>query len=110
MIRYLCFYLLFSLILANGCQQDEWISIFDGKSLDGWEASENKDSWKVDDGSLITSGPRSHLYYSGDISDHDFKNFEFMADVKTTPDLIQVSIFILNIRRRAGLLKDTNAR
>lgn len=62
---------------------DGWISLFDGQSLKGWKASENKDSWSVQDGALVCDGPRSHLFYVGD--DKPFVNFEFQAEVKTTP-------------------------
>lgn len=68
-----------------GCNSDEWITLFDGKSLDGWKASENIDSWKIEEGVLVTAGPRSHLFYDGDVMGHDFRNFEFMAKVKTEP-------------------------
>jgi hypothetical protein len=64
-------------------EEEGWISLFDGKTFDGWKASENKDSWKVDDGKLVCHGPRSHLYYMGDLA--PFVNFEFKADVMTTP-------------------------
>ncbi len=61
----------------------EWKNMFDGKSLDGWKASENKDSWKVVDGNLVCHGPRSHLFY---VAEKDaFKNFEFECEVMTTP-------------------------
>lgn len=60
-----------------------WVELFDGKSLAGWKASENKDSWKVEDGAIVCHGPRSHLFYVGD--DKPFKNFEFQCEVKTTP-------------------------
>ncbi len=63
--------------------EDGWKTIFDGKSLAGWKASENKDSWKVVDGQFVCDGPRSHLFYVGD--DKPFVNFEFKADVMTTP-------------------------
>ena len=33
----------------------------------------------------MTAGSRSHLFYTGDVMDHNFKNFEFSVDVKTTP-------------------------
>ena len=85
------FNIIISIILSlfvinlNCSHQDQWISLFDGKTLNGWMASENKNSWKVEDGALVTSGPRSHLFYMGEVKDHDFRNFEFMADVKTTP-------------------------
>jgi hypothetical protein len=72
-------------IILSGCGSDEWITLFDGKTMDGWKASENVDSWKIEDGALVTAGPRSHLFYEGDVMDHDFRNFEFMADVMTEP-------------------------
>ncbi|MCO6457074.1 MAG: DUF1080 domain-containing protein [Pirellulaceae bacterium] len=62
---------------------DGWVKLFDGQSLKGWKASENKDSWSVQDGALVCDGPRSHLFYVGD--DKPFVNFEFKAEVKTTP-------------------------
>jgi len=62
-----------------------WISLFDGKTLDGWKAAENPDSFSVRQGLIVVSGPRAHLYYVGDVQNHDFKNFEFRADVMTTP-------------------------
>ena len=62
-----------------------WIPLFDGKTLNGWQASENRGSWQIEDGALVTKGPRSHLFYLGDVHNHNFKNFEFKADVKTTP-------------------------
>ncbi|MBN2327841.1 MAG: DUF1080 domain-containing protein [Candidatus Omnitrophica bacterium] len=64
---------------------DGWISLFDGKTLNGWKGSENHDSVKVEDGMIFCDGPRSHLFYVGDVGGADFKNFEFSADVKTMP-------------------------
>ncbi|MCK5464920.1 MAG: DUF1080 domain-containing protein, partial [Bacteroidales bacterium] len=54
-------------------------------TFDGWEASENKDSWIIEDGAFMTNGPRSHLFYTGEVLEHNFKNFEFVVDVKTLP-------------------------
>ena len=76
--------LLLSFVLA-GCNSDEWISLFDGESLEGWKASENSASWKIEEGAIVTAGERSHLFYDGEVLDHSFKNFEFMVDVKTIP-------------------------
>lgn len=64
---------------------DGWISLFDGESLDGWQANENPSSWAVEDGAIVTRGDRSHLFYVGGVADHDFKNFEFKAEVMTEP-------------------------
>jgi len=72
-------------LFLDGCSSNDWHILFDGATLDGWEASDNKDSWIIEDGALVTNGPRSHLFYTGDVMDHDFKNFEFVADVKTLP-------------------------
>jgi histidinol phosphatase-like PHP family hydrolase len=76
---------LFLSIIMMGCDSEEWITLFDGETLDGWRASENVDSWRIEEGALVTAGPRSHLFYEGEVMDHDFKNFEFMVDVMTEP-------------------------
>jgi len=76
--------LIFFVMLLN-CGGHPWISLFDGKTLNGWQASENKASWKIEDGAFVTKGPRSHLFYIGEKNNHQFKNFEFKTDVKTTP-------------------------
>jgi hypothetical protein len=66
-------------------EESEWISIFDGQTLEGWTASENADTWAVRDGSIVCEGERSHLFYTGDVNNGIFKNFEFKADVMTMP-------------------------
>ncbi|MBI1178563.1 DUF1080 domain-containing protein [bacterium] len=79
--------LLFTLCIATfqfSATAQEWIPLFDGKTLDGWRPSENKGTWRVEDGTLVSRGGRSHLFYDGDVQHHDFKNFEFRAEVKTT--------------------------
>ena len=60
-----------------------WISLFDGKTLDGWKASEKPGTFSVEDGSIKVAGPRSHLFYVGNVMDHNFTNFEFKARVMT---------------------------
>jgi hypothetical protein len=58
--------------------KDGWISMFDGKTLDGWKASQNPDSWKVVDGMIVGDGPISHLFWMG----RECDNCEFRAEVK----------------------------
>ena len=58
-----------------------WVTIFDGKSTDGWKINENKESWKLEDGALVANGNRSHAFYVGD--DKPFKNFELKVEVQT---------------------------
>jgi len=62
-----------------------WHSLFDGKSFSGWKPSENKDTWRIEDGTLVTRGERSHLFYVGPVAGASFRNFEFKAKVMTQP-------------------------
>ncbi|HLW19182.1 MAG TPA: DUF1080 domain-containing protein [Cyclobacteriaceae bacterium] len=62
-----------------------WISLFDGKTLEGWRINENPQSFQVVDGIIKVDGPRAHLFYEGPVNNSDFKNFEFKAQVKTEP-------------------------
>ncbi|MDX1617759.1 MAG: DUF1080 domain-containing protein [Balneolaceae bacterium] len=66
-------------------EEDDWISLFDGRTLEGWKASENPSTFSVDDGRIVADGPRAHLFYQGAVENHNFRNFEFRADVMTTP-------------------------
>ena len=62
--------------------EEGFITIFDGKSFDGWKrATENTNTWKIEDGAFVTRGNRCHLFYVGD--DKPFKNFELKVDVMT---------------------------
>ncbi|MEX0778183.1 MAG: family 16 glycoside hydrolase [Balneolales bacterium] len=63
-----------------------WISLWDGETFDGWRASENTESFQINDDKIVVDGPRSHLYYQGPVAGGDFKNFEFKGDVYTYPD------------------------
>lgn len=69
----------------NPPEGEEWVSLFDGESLDGWKASENAESFSVQDGHIVVDGERSHLFYQGPVADHDFDDFEFRVDVMTKP-------------------------
>ncbi len=64
---------------------DGWYSLFDGKSLDGWRINENPATFAVRDGEIVVNGDRSHLFYEGSVKNHDFKNFDFKAEVLTKP-------------------------
>lgn len=79
--------------LTAGCQSLEqmhykitgWKSLFDGKTLNGWKASESQNTFSVQDGMIVADGRRSHLFYVGPLENADFKNFEFKADIMTKP-------------------------
>ena len=59
--------------------KEGWIKLFNGKDLAGWKISEDG-KFKVEDGLIVVSGERSHLF-----TEEQFKNFIFKAEVKTTP-------------------------
>jgi len=65
--------------------QDGWVSLFDAKSLTGWKVGENANTFSVENGTIVAHGPTAHLFYDGGVHQHNFKNFEFKADVMTTP-------------------------
>lgn len=70
----------------HGEKDDGWVSLFDGKTLDGWKSSpDNPDSFSVEDGTLKVSGPRAHLYYVGDDGEASFTDFELKIKAKTMP-------------------------
>ena len=74
-----------SLLLAGSRPKDQWISLFDGKSFAGWQVGQNAGTFTIENGSIVAHGPVAHLFYMGNVEQHNFKNFEFKADVMTTP-------------------------
>ncbi len=79
---YLLVFLL-GLVINSSNAQDEWISLFDGTSLEDWTNNEHEASVKLEDGKIVVNGARSHLFYTGPVEGHNFKNFEFKAQVMT---------------------------
>src|SRR5215471_21698818 len=71
--------------VTNNLLQDGWVSLFDGKSLNNWKVGENAGTFTIENGMIVTHGQTAHLFYVGDVRQHNFKNFEFKADVMTTP-------------------------
>jgi hypothetical protein len=76
---------LLALSVAIAQNNGGWVSLFDGKTLNGWRAGKNASTFHVDSGMIIVHGNTSHLYYDGNFHNHDFKNFEFKAKVMTFP-------------------------
>ena len=85
-IAFAAIVLCFSIPAAISQQgKEKWISLFDGKSLDGWKVGDNAATFRVEDGAIVANGDVAHLFYDGPVMNHDFKNFEFKAMVMTTP-------------------------
>lgn len=70
---------------VDGQASDGWQTLFDGKTLTGWRASEAPGSFSVREGAIVVRGPRSHLFYVGPVEDHDFRDFELQLEVMTRP-------------------------
>ncbi len=75
--------------LSNAKAQDrgpdsEWITLFDGHSLEDWKASGNPGTFTVEDSVIVADGPRAHLFYMGDNGPPEFRDFAFRAEVRTT--------------------------
>lgn len=66
-------------------EAEGWVPLFNGEDLTGWTASENKETFRVEGGLIIAHGDRSHLFYTGDVRDADFKDFELWVEVMTKP-------------------------
>lgn len=87
---------------------DRWISLFDGKTLNGWRTYQNKqsDSWTVADGVLHCKGStddksdmRADL-----ITNDQYDNFEFSLDWKISPQGNSGIIYLFNEDNPASYL------
>ena len=70
-----------ALALASvaSAQDAAWVSLFDGKTLDGWEkVGKDTSIWEVKDGALAGSGDASMLV----CTKGPYKNFKYRAEVK----------------------------
>ena len=65
-------------------QEDGWVKIFDGQTLNGWKVGANPESFKVEEGNIVVNGKVAHLFY--DVGDKPLVNFEFKAEVMTFPN------------------------
>lgn len=59
--------------------------LMDGKTFTGWKmATENTNTFKIEDAAFVARGERCHLFYVGD--EQPFKNFHLKVDVMTDPN------------------------
>lgn len=69
------------LLGCAGLQADEekWVKLFDGQTLDGWEkVGGDKSNWEVVDGAMVGSGQASMLV----CTKGPYKNFRYRAECK----------------------------
>ena len=62
-------------------KRDGWVSIFDGRTLEGWRPNEGTAGFKAENGTIVGYGGRNHLYYM-----EVLRNFELKIDVKINND------------------------
>jgi len=74
-----CAFILNLTATAMQAQDEKWIPLFDGKSLDGWEKVGNEESqWEVVDGAICGSGPASMLV----CTKGPYRNFRYRAEIR----------------------------
>lgn len=86
-MKNILYFVLITFALA-GCsaskrRQAKWFPLFDGKTLNNWKVGDNASTFSAKDGMIVVHGRTAHLFYDGPVKDHNFKNFEFKADVMT---------------------------
>ena len=97
------------LTAASTIHADDWVSVFDGKTLAGWKANEKPESFSVENGELKMKGGMAHLLCEKE-SFADLKNFEFKAEVKTLPGANSGVFFHTENRGPGGLKKGYEAQ
>ena len=80
MKKQLIFLILILSIPLFSCGQNEgWISMFNGKNLDGWTIK-GKAEWKVENGVLIGKGGNGHIYASPELTALEVKGTFRLSD------------------------------
>jgi hypothetical protein len=73
-----CFFFALAFAAASvSFADDGWVNIFNGNDLSGWKSNEDTNTWKAENGTIVGSGGRNHLYYM-----EELQNFELKLDVK----------------------------
>jgi hypothetical protein len=73
-------------------KQGNWEKLFNGIDLSEWKSSQI-DAFGVADSAIVSSNAPAVIYYTGELKEADFRNFELKADMKTSPDARATLIF-----------------
>jgi hypothetical protein len=68
-------------MLTGPEKAEGWISLFDGKTLNGWGTTGDWKGWKVDDGAILCTVQGGQYLYTRE----QFGNFILALDFKTDP-------------------------
>lgn len=105
-MQIVCVVLTSSISILNAA---DYVSVFNGKSLDGWKANEKPECFTVVDGTMKLEGGMAHLFCTKE-GFADLKNFEFKAEVKTEPGANSGVFFHTEDRGPGGLKKGYEAQ
>lgn len=73
-------------LLTNGRAASDWVSLFNGKTLDGWTSKGGTASYRVEDGMIVgTTAERSKNTFL--CTTRDYADFEFVAEVLCDKEL-----------------------
>jgi hypothetical protein len=81
--RFAPFVLAAALQVAAPAVEPGFTSLFNGKDFTGWTIAGPAESFSIQDGAIVAKGAASHAYYTGDVQNHSFRNFELKIDVMT---------------------------
>jgi 3-keto-disaccharide hydrolase len=66
---------------ALGSESGGWLTLFDGRSLDGWTTRGRPGIFRADGEEIVAQGGPASLFFEGPGRSSDFKNFELKAEV-----------------------------
>lgn len=90
-----------ALVLTASAQKEAgFVSLFDGKTLEGWKVGDNPGAFKVEDGAIVANGSCAHLFYAGKEGEK-FKDFELRLDVMTK-EHSNGGVFISSVYQEKG--------
>jgi hypothetical protein len=82
---------------------EEWISLFDGQTLNGWSkygGGEVGKAWKVENGELYLDAANKESWQEGDggdiVTNEEYENFHFKTEWKISPNGNSGIIFLVH--------------
>ncbi len=93
------FMLLVCAVAAQDTTKNKWLPLFDGKTLNGWRAYQNKpmDSWAVSNGELYNKGNADTTIKHADlVTEAQFENFQLNIDWKIAPQANSGILYMVN--------------
>lgn len=89
--------------LAVAAPAEEWISLFDGQTFNGWSkygGGEVGKAWKIENGELYLDAANKAGWQSGDggdiVTNEEFENFHFKYEWKIAPNGNSGVIFLVH--------------